>query len=99
MIDIGVRELKQRLSEILDRAAAGEVVRITDRGRPKAVIGPIEGQDVLALGIEQGWITPPSAASEPGRVAMRDVVHRADPDSLPAGRLSIAQALSEDRGD
>lgn len=34
-MNVGVRELKQHLSEFLDRAAAGEVVTITDRGVPK----------------------------------------------------------------
>ncbi len=29
---MGVRELKQRLSEYLDRAERGEIIRVTDRG-------------------------------------------------------------------
>jgi prevent-host-death family protein len=37
-MDVGIRELKQRLSEYLDRVSKGEVVRITDRGRPKALL-------------------------------------------------------------
>ena len=44
MTDVGVRELKQRLSEYLDRAQRGEVLRVTDRGRPKAVLGPLLGR-------------------------------------------------------
>jgi len=39
-----VRELKQKLSEYLDRAERGEVLRVTDRGRPKAVLGPLPGR-------------------------------------------------------
>lgn len=39
-MDVGVRELKDRLSEILDKAASGEIVRVTDRGVPKALIVP-----------------------------------------------------------
>lgn len=38
MTTVGVRELKNRLSEFLRRAAEGERVVVTDRGRPVAVI-------------------------------------------------------------
>jgi prevent-host-death family protein len=57
-MDVGVRELKQRLSEYLRRVEAGEVIRITDRGVPKAVISPIDGPDRLQRGIDEGWIRP-----------------------------------------
>jgi prevent-host-death family protein len=58
MADVGIRELKQRLSEYLDRAERGEVLRVTDRGRPKAVIGPVPGRARIEDGIRAGWITP-----------------------------------------
>jgi len=35
-MDVGVHELKQHLSEYLERAARGEAIRVTDRGVPKA---------------------------------------------------------------
>ena len=57
-MDVGVRELKQRLSEYLDRAALGETIRVTDRGVPKAVIGPVPGQVQLDEAIAQGWLSP-----------------------------------------
>jgi len=60
MTDIGVRELKQHLSEYLDRAERGELVTVTDRGRPKALLGPLPGRARVAEGIEAGWITPGS---------------------------------------
>ncbi|MGH8934276.1 MAG: type II toxin-antitoxin system Phd/YefM family antitoxin [Egibacteraceae bacterium] len=41
-----MRELKQRLSECLGWAAQGEIIRITGRGRPKAVLGPAQRADV-----------------------------------------------------
>lgn len=44
-MNIGVRELKQNLSEYLDRAANGELVVVTDRGIPKALIVAIPGGD------------------------------------------------------
>lgn len=40
MATVGVRELKNRLSEYLRRAREGERVLVTDRGRPVAVISP-----------------------------------------------------------
>ena len=58
-MNVGVRELKQHLSEHLRRVAAGEVIRITDRGVPIAVLSPIGGGDPLQRGIDDGWIRPP----------------------------------------
>ena len=40
MLAVGIRELKNRLSEYLNRVKTGERVMITDRGRPVAVISP-----------------------------------------------------------
>jgi prevent-host-death family protein len=85
-MDVGVRELKQRLSEFLDRAERGEIIRVTDRGRPKAVLGPIPGRLRLEEGVQEGWITPgsgqPLAPVRRVRSARR-----------------IADALAEDRGE
>jgi prevent-host-death family protein len=55
-MDVGVRELKQRLSEWIDRAARGEIIRITDRGQAKALLCPIPGRARLDQGVEEGWI-------------------------------------------
>lgn len=41
MSRVGVRELRQRASELLRRVAQGETIEITDRGRPVAVLGPL----------------------------------------------------------
>ncbi len=54
MMDVGVRELKQRLSAYLDRAERGEIIRVTDRGRPKAVLGPLPGRVRLEEGVSRG---------------------------------------------
>jgi prevent-host-death family protein len=62
MSDVGVRELKQRLSEYLDRAERGELVRVTDRGRPKALLGPLPGRGRVEQGLAEGWITPGSGS-------------------------------------
>jgi prevent-host-death family protein len=66
-MDVGVRELKQRLSEYLDRAARGEVIRITDRGRPKALLTGIRQEQSVARGIREGWLRPGEDV-EPARI-------------------------------
>ena len=85
MADVGIRELKQHLSEYLDRAERGEVLRVTDRGRPKALLGPLPGRARIAQGIEEGWITPGSGA------ALRDARRW-------KARERTLDVLSEDRG-
>ncbi len=85
-MEVGVRELKQRLSEYLDRAAGGEVIQVTDRGVPKAVIGPLPGRYRLDEGVAEGWVTP-------GTDSPVKRVRRAK------SRQRIADVLGEDRGE
>lgn len=40
MGEVGIRELKNHLSEYLKRAGSGERLVVTERGRPVAVISP-----------------------------------------------------------
>ena len=40
MTSIGVRELRQRASELLRRVEQGETIEVTDRGRPVAILSP-----------------------------------------------------------
>ncbi len=47
MASTGVRELRQRASELLRRVEAGETIEITDRGRPVAVLAPLPDQRPL----------------------------------------------------
>jgi prevent-host-death family protein len=86
MGDVGIRELKQRLSEYLDRAERGEVLRVTDRGRPKAVLGPVPGRVRVEDGIRAGWITP-------GTDTPLRAVHR------PKAKRRLLDVLAEDRGE
>ena len=63
MRTIGVRELKQSLSETLRAVSRGEQVRVTLRGRPLADIvpaGPATGGDRLRELVAQGRIVPPA---------------------------------------
>ena len=61
MEEIGVRELKAGLSEVLRRVSAGETVRVTLRGRAVADIVPVGGkrrEAWLEKLIGEGRITP-----------------------------------------
>jgi prevent-host-death family protein len=46
-VEVGVRELRANLSEWLDRAASGEDVIVTERGRPKVRLSAATGEHVL----------------------------------------------------
>ncbi len=48
MASVGVRELRQRASELLRRVEAGESIEVTDRGRPVAVLAPLPRSDTVA---------------------------------------------------
>jgi prevent-host-death family protein len=85
-MDVAVRELKAKLSAYLKRAAAGELITVTDRGRPIAVIGPVMDEVDLSAAVEAGWVTP---ASTSGLRRVRR--HRSG--------SSVEQSLAEDRAE
>jgi prevent-host-death family protein len=41
MTSVGIRELRQRASELIRLVEDGETIEITDRGRPVAVLAPL----------------------------------------------------------
>ena len=43
-MDIGTKELRSRLSEMLDRVGRGERIRIVRRGKPAAELRPIDAR-------------------------------------------------------
>lgn len=60
MTDIPLAEAKARLSELIVRAAAGEPIRITKRGKPVAEINPVARPlkpfDIAAIeALTAGW--------------------------------------------
>ena len=57
MSEVGIRALKQNASAVVAEAASGELVTITDRGRPVAMMGPV-GSDVLADMVRVGRARP-----------------------------------------
>jgi prevent-host-death family protein len=85
-MNVGIRELKARLSEFVERAASGETIQVTDRGRPKAMLGPLPGTLDLRGPVEVGWIAP-GTDTDPVPRRQRHV-----------GRTDIAEAMAEDRG-
>lgn len=42
MEKVGIRELKQNASAVIARVKRGETIEVTDRGRPVAVISPLQ---------------------------------------------------------
>jgi prevent-host-death family protein len=83
---VGIRELKARLSHYLERAALGETIVVTDRGRAKAEIRGLSVEQRIQTGIEEGWIRP----GRPGGVADRERPRF-------EARMTIAEAMAEDR--
>lgn len=59
-MDVGVRELKAKLSSYLRQAAEGELITVTDHGTPIAVLGPVIGRVDLSVAAEEGWVRPPT---------------------------------------
>lgn len=60
MHTVGLKTLKNKLSEYVRLAAAGETVVITDRGRAVAeiVASRREPELMIERGVREGWIRP-----------------------------------------
>jgi prevent-host-death family protein len=81
----GIRELRQRASELLRRVEAGETIEITDRGRPVAVLAPLPDQrpidrlratgDLEAAGSDLGDLPDPLPLA-PGQESPSSVLAR-----------------------
>lgn len=71
MRSVGLKILKNKLSEYIRLAAGGETVLVTDRNRVVAEIVPpqpgrklMTDDELIAQGVREGWLTP--AAIPPG---------------------------------
>jgi len=87
MDEIGVRELKMKLSNVLHRVDQGEQIRVTMRGRPVADIVPTgmpRGGERLRELVAEGRLTP---ASRPRPAP--------SPRPLDTGRSASAIVLAE----
>lgn len=93
MRSVGLKMLKNRLSEYVRLAADGETVLVTDRDRvvaelvpPRAGRSPSVHDALLAEAVRQGWLSPP--AHRQGAPPPRKPVASTD---------EILQALEDDR--
>lgn len=89
MTSVGVRELRQRASELLRLVGEGETVQITDRGRPVALLTPMPSG------------TPLEQLRAAGDVesATGDLADLPDPVAVPAGAESASAILARLRRD
>ena len=83
-MNVGIRELKEHLSEYVRKAAAGEQILVTYRGRPVAKIEGLGGTSMVEKGIAEGWITPPARSG-------------LTPAEYSKASLSTMEAVDEDR--
>ena len=58
-MEVGIRELKAKLSEYVNRVSAGETVVVTDRGTPVARLVGLDDDGGLRRGIAEGWVDAP----------------------------------------
>lgn len=89
---VGLKILKNRLSEYVRLATSGETVLVTDRDRvvaelvpPERSRSPVLADALLAEAVRQGWITPPAlaAAGPPPRkpvMPFRDLLRELEQD-------------------
>jgi antitoxin (DNA-binding transcriptional repressor) of toxin-antitoxin stability system len=66
---VGLKVLKNKLSEYVRLAASGETVLVTDRDRvvaeivpPQAGRSPLLADALLAEAVRNGWVAPPALA-------------------------------------
>jgi antitoxin (DNA-binding transcriptional repressor) of toxin-antitoxin stability system len=92
---IGIKALKDKLSEYVRLAASGETVLVTDRDRvvaelvpPREGRSPILADALLADAVRRGWLTPAA------------VVPAGPPPRMPVAPLSaLLGELDDDRAD
>lgn len=88
MEQVGVRELRDNISAVLKRVAAGEAMEVTDHGHPIARIVPLRYRTVVDQMIAEGRATPAEGDLLDGK-----------PLPAPPGRPTGSQALAELRAD
>ena len=83
-----MRELRQHASHYLSRVAAGELIEITDRGRPVARLVPITDDPWQDL-IHAGEVVPATGQANPRRFKPRDYGF--------SGSAALARLRSDER--
>ncbi len=89
---VGIKVLKNKLSEYVRLAASGETILVTDRDRVVAELGPprdgrspLLADAQLAEAVRRGWITPPALPPGPPPprkpvMSLRDLLRELDQD-------------------
>ena len=95
MRSVGLKVLKNKLSEYVRLAAGGETVLVTDRDRVVAeLVPPREGRSpaladaMLAEAVRRGWLTPPRLRGD-----------EPPPRKPVATAEQLLRELARDRGD
>jgi prevent-host-death family protein len=88
MSTVGIRALKQNASQVVARAAAGELVTITDRGRPVAQLVPFPRGHVPAF-----------VASGRARPAKSSLAALGTPPEVPPEHPMLSEVVAAMRGD
>ena len=92
---VGLKVLKNKLSEYVRLAASGETILVTDRDHVVAeIVAPAPGRPeeagdaLLAEAVRKGWLRPPT------------IVRSGPPPRLPVQRWAVLEReLSKDRED
>ena len=88
---VGIKALKDHLSEYVRLAEGGETVLVTDRDRVVAELGPVRAgrseildDAFLAEAVRQGWFPPPTVRDDlPARspvAPLAEVLHELEAD-------------------
>jgi prevent-host-death family protein len=88
MEQVGIRELRDRVSAVLRRVAAGRTVEVTDHGHPVARIVPLRYRNRVDQMVAEGRATP----------AEGDLLDE-EPLPVPPGAPSGSRALADLRAD
>ncbi len=86
MTEVGIRSLKQNASAVVATAAAGEIVTITSRGHPVALLTPIPKSRLQEL-IDAGLTTP----------IQRSIAELSDPIAGPSMSKTLAEMREDER--
>jgi prevent-host-death family protein len=85
MRSVGIRELRQRASQVLRDVERGETFEVTDRGRPVARLTPIPGLSPLEQLRAAGEVSTPTGTFAdlpdplrllPGQVSPSEILRR-----------------------
>lgn len=87
MTRLGIRELRDTLTQTIRRVRNGESIEITHDGKPVARIVPYQ-EDRIAQLIAEGKVRP----------ALRPLYPLPDPAPV-TGPMTASEALEDDRGD